>query len=47
MTGAVCLDCNWYTHDRDKFRESNIGKKFLEEHINDLLEEQEEMGGQW
>ena len=23
MTGAVCLDCDWYTHDRDKFREEN------------------------
>jgi len=47
MTGAVCLDCDWYTHDRNKVRESSIDKKFLEEHINDLSEEQEEMGGEW
>ena len=20
MTGAVCLNCDWYTHDRDKLK---------------------------
>ena len=35
MTGAICLNCDWSTHDRTKteITTSNIAKKFKEQEL--------------